>query len=105
LIKPPKPSQNHPNPPKQKKLKTTTKPLKTIKQNHRNHPETLQNHGENHQNHLETFKTIVEKMVIFIRGFPVSTTHIQEGIDKADFKIEKLLNANERIKVLCGVVG
>lgn len=33
---------------------------------------------------IETFKSIVDKIVIFTQGFHVATEHIVEGIDKAD---------------------
>lgn len=37
---------------------------------------------------IEAFKAIVEKIVIFVRGFPVTTVHVHEGVDKADARIE-----------------
>jgi hypothetical protein len=36
---------------------------------------------------VEVFKGIIDKMVIFAQGFPVSTVHVQAGVDKADAKI------------------
>lgn len=37
---------------------------------------------------VEFFKGVIEKIVLFVRGFSVSTSQIQEGIDKADSKIQ-----------------
>jgi hypothetical protein len=39
---------------------------------------------------IDVFKGIIEKLVVFTQGFPVSTVKVDSNVDKADMKIRKV---------------